>query len=187
MGDPRRLRKKYNSPRNPFEKERIAEEMQYIGKYGLRNKEELWRHKYHLTHLRELTRKIRALSEEQEKAQFGILRDSLVKKGLVIKDAQPDDILGLPLDAILDRRLQSQVFKLGLARTIYQARQLVTHGHIAVQGSVIDSPAYLIEKSDEGQIDYASNSPFKLDNKKIWGEGEPKPVESKNEEHEETE
>ena len=38
MGDPRRLKKKFKKPRNPFERERILEELDFIGKYGLRNK-----------------------------------------------------------------------------------------------------------------------------------------------------
>jgi len=38
MGDPRRLKKKYKKPSHPFQKQRIEEELRYLGEYGLRSK-----------------------------------------------------------------------------------------------------------------------------------------------------
>ncbi len=176
MGDPRRLRKKYSTPNNPFEKARIVEEFSYLGKYGLRNKKEFRRHKYHLSKMRKLARTNKTLPEEIREIRFVELRDSLVKIGLVNADAHSDDILSLSVENILERRLQTIVHKNGLAKTITQARQLTTHGHIAVNGHVIDSPSYLVKKNDE--VAYSINSPFHEDQSKIWGLGKSAPKEA---------
>ena len=100
------------------------------------------------------------------------------KYGL-ISDENPhaDDILSLTVEDILNRRLQSFVHKLGLAKTIIQARQLVVHGHIAVGDKVVDSPSYLVKKSEETHIAFSINSPFSQDTTKIWGEGKKAPSE----------
>ncbi|RLG74344.1 MAG: 30S ribosomal protein S4, partial [Thermoprotei archaeon] len=42
MGDPRKPRKKWIRPGHPWIRERLIEEMEIVGKYGLRNKRELW-------------------------------------------------------------------------------------------------------------------------------------------------
>ena len=166
MGDPRRLKKKYSTPNNPFEKVRIVEELTYLGKYGLRNKKEFRKHKFQLSHYRKLARTNRTLPEEMREVRLNELRSGLVKKGLVSENATTDDILSLTVENILERRLQTIVHKSGLTKTIQQARQLVTHSHIAVNGKILDSPSYLVKKDDK--IDYAPNSPFKVDASKIW-------------------
>ena len=168
MGDPRKLRKKYKTPNNPFEKDRLIEELELLGKYGLRNKKELRKNKFALSHFRQLARKNRTLPEDIQKIRFVDLRDSVVKLNLASENAQTDDILSLTIENILDRRLQTFVFKLGLAKTIIQARQLIVHRHIAVAGNVIDSPSYLVKKNEEELIKYAVNSPFYKDSSKIW-------------------
>ncbi|MCQ4335807.1 MAG: 30S ribosomal protein S4, partial [Sulfolobales archaeon] len=58
-------------------------------------------------------------------------------------------------------RLQTIVFKKGLARTIHQARQLIVHGHIAIGGRRVTSPGYIVKKSEEDLIDFYPTSPFK--------------------------
>lgn len=161
MGDPRRLRKKYRTPDNPFEKERIVEELSYLGKYGLRNKKELWKHKHQLSRYRRLAREARALAEEQQAQRIAELLASVSRIGLVREGASTDDILSLTIENILERRLQTRVYKIGLAKTIIQARQFVVHGHISVNGSAITSPSYIVKNIDEGKIEYAANSAFK--------------------------
>ena len=169
MGDPRRLKKKYKTPTNPFEKERILDEMRFVGKYGLRNKKELRKHHYQLSGFRALARGIRALPEEQGEIKFKELSGRLTALGLVSEGAHTDDVLSLNIDSILNRRLQTYVFKRQLASTIVQARQLVVHNHIMVNGRIINSPSYLVKKSDEESVEYAVNSPFKLDSSKLMG------------------
>lgn len=52
---------------------------------------------------------------------------------------------GENLIVLLERRLDALVLRAGLARTIYQARQMVTHGHIAVDGAKVDKPSYRLK------------------------------------------
>ena len=52
---------------------------------------------------------------------------------------------GVALLTLLERRLDNVVYRLGLARTRPQARQFVTHGHVAVDGRRVSVPSYLIE------------------------------------------
>ncbi len=176
MGDPRRLRKKYATPNNPFEKERIVEEFRYLGKFGLRNKKEFRRHKYQLSKFRQLARSNRTLPEDIREERFAELKNRLMKIGLVNEEAHSDDILSLTVDNILERRLQTIVFKQGLAKSIIQARQLTTHGHIAVNAKIVDSPSYLVKKEDK--VEYSINSPFREDQTKIWGLGKSAPKET---------
>jgi len=135
MGDPRRLRKKYHTPSNPFEKERIVEEMKYVGTYGLRNKKEFWKHRSQLTKFRALARSYKKLDPKQFEIRMNELRIKLSSWGLVSKTAGSDEILSLTVEKILERRLQTMVYKKGLAKTIYQARQLVTHSHCSPRGN----------------------------------------------------
>ncbi|MHA1473811.1 MAG: 30S ribosomal protein S4, partial [Promethearchaeota archaeon] len=116
MGDPRRLKKKYKTPNSPYEKVRLVEELELLGKFGLRNKRELRRHKFALSHFRQLARENRSLPEKIQKIRFVDLRDSVAKLNLVSEDGSTDDILSLTIENILERRLQTFVFKIGLAK-----------------------------------------------------------------------
>ena len=173
MGDPRRLRKKYKTPKVHFERQRFKEEMRYFGDYGLRNKTELWKHRSQVSHYRSLTRSLRKLSKEEFETRFAEIRSSLFHLGLVKEDANPDEVLALTLDKILDRRLQTIVFKKGFAKSIYQARQLITHSHIAVGDRIIDTPSHLCTVEDENSINYAINSPFRANKDKLFGSAPP--------------
>jgi small subunit ribosomal protein S4 len=51
---------------------------------------------------------------------------------------------GENLVSLLERRLDALVWRSGMARTIYQARQWVSHGHIRVDGSKVDRPSFLV-------------------------------------------
>lgn len=160
MGDPRRLKKKYKKPQHPFHKKRIEEELRYVGEYGLRNKREFWKHRTQLGHYRRTARKIRTLPPEKQQKDLRVLMDKLIRLGILDQNAEFEDILYLTVDDILNRRLQTLVFKKGLANSVYQARQFITHKHIEVNGKKIDSPSYLVKKEEEDAINFVSSSPF---------------------------
>jgi small subunit ribosomal protein S4 len=61
---------------------------------------------------------------------------------------------------ILDRRLQTIVFKKGLTRSINQARQAVIHRHIAVGNNKITNTGYLVSGDEEQKVVFAIKSPF---------------------------
>lgn len=65
-------------------------------------------------------------------------------------------VTGEILLAFLERRLDNVVYRLGFATSRPQARQLVTHGHILVNGKRVDIPSYQVKQSDE--ISVASKS-----------------------------
>src|SRR3989344_1339576 len=122
MGDPRRIRKKYQGPKHPWNKARIDEETQLRKDYGLKNKQEIWRFVSKLKSFTNQAKKLiiaRTTQAEKERKQL-IAR--LNKLGLVSTDAQLDDVLGLSVRNFLDRRLQTQIYKKGLARSVKQAR-----------------------------------------------------------------
>ena len=69
-------------------------------------------------------------------------------------------ILSLKVQAALERRLQTLVHRKGLARSPKQARQLITHGHIAIAGRRVTIPGYHVTRIEENAISYYGKSPF---------------------------
>ncbi len=166
MGDPKRHRKKYVTPRKPWDKVRLEREAQLLIKYGLRNKRELWRFENILRKYRRVARdllsKVNLPGREGEiaRAKANAVIRKLVRIGVLEENATLDDILNLTVEDFLERRLQTVVYRQGLARTIKQARQLITHGHIAVDGRRVTSPSYIVERDEETKIGFYPNSPF---------------------------
>jgi small subunit ribosomal protein S4 len=160
MGDPRRLKKKFKKPKHPYIKERIMEELEYIGKYGLRNKREFWKMRTMLANWRKLARESRKLPDEEA----AIVQQELIKKlarvGVLGPEAAFDDVLLISIEDILKRRLQTLVFEKGLAKTVYEARQRIIHKHIAIGDKIINAPSHIVLKEDEDFIRYAPSSPF---------------------------
>jgi len=161
MGDPRKPRKKWIGPKHPWIKDRLLQEIELVGKYGLKNKKELWIAATLARKLRHRARHLLSLPEEERRAQMEAILERLYEMGLVDRDATLDDVLGLTAADVLERRLQTIVYKKGLAKSIYQARQLIVHGHIAIGGRRVTSPGYLVRRDEEALIDYSPGSPFK--------------------------
>ena len=160
MGDPRKQRKKFESPRFPWRIDILETELKLLGQYGLRNKREIWHHKTLLSKYRGIARSILGMSVEERRIPEKQLLDRLDRLGILQDTAALDDVLDLSLEDILERRLQTLVFQKGLAKSVYQARQLVTHGHVAIAGRRVSSPSYLVLKEEETKIAYAPKSPF---------------------------
>ena len=160
MGDPKRQRKRYETPSHPWIKERLDRERVLMRKYALKNKKELWRHETQLKNFRRRARRLLAARGKQAEIERAQLLQRLNRLGLLPADAVLDDVLSLTVEDVLDRRLQTIVFKKGFARTIRQARQLIVHGHIEVNGQIIRSPGYLVLKEEEDTITYSKTSPF---------------------------
>ncbi|MEM3374272.1 MAG: 30S ribosomal protein S4 [Candidatus Woesearchaeota archaeon] len=163
MGDPRKLRKKFDKPNHPWQKLRIEEERVLLKEYGFKNKLELWKlnsllKKYKLQ-VKELIPKRDPKSEEQKKKLLEKMKQyALIKEGAIM-----EDILALSLKDLCERRLQTIVFRKGLARTIKQARQFITHEHIMVGNKKITSPSYILTAEEEALVRFADNSPLFFD------------------------
>jgi small subunit ribosomal protein S4 len=160
MGDPRRLKKKFKKPGHPFEKERILEELGYVGKYGLRNKREFWKFRTMLGNWRSLARQSRTLTKEKTLKVQQTLIQKLQSLGILGPEAQFEDVLLITIEDVLKRRLQTIVFEKGLAKSIYEARQKIVHNHIQVGNKRINSPSYIVKKEEEKLITFAPSSPF---------------------------
>jgi len=160
VGDPKRQRKKYETPRFPWRTDALQAELKLVGQYGLRNKRELWRHKTMLSKFRGIARSLLGKSpEEREKLEKQLL-NKLHRLGILPEAAGLDDVLDLSIEDVLERRLQTLTFRKGFAKSVYQARQLIAHGHIAIEGKRIRSPSYLVSKEEENKIHYAFTSPL---------------------------
>jgi len=154
VGDPKKQRKKYETPRFPFKIDILQAELKLLGQYGLRNKRELWRHKTMVSKFRGIARSILAMPEEEgEKLKQQLLR-RLDRLGILPETAVLDDVLDLAIEDILERRLQSLVFQKGLAKSIHQSRQLITHGHITINRRKVTAPSYLVLRNEEAHVDY---------------------------------
>ncbi len=160
MGDPRRNKKKFKKPKHPFQKERIKEELEFLGKYGLRNKREFWKSRTILANWRRLARRSRTLTKEKAVEARQTLIRKLDRLGIIGADAAFEDVLLLNVEDVLKRRLQTLVYEKGLASTVHQARQYITHGHIQVGAKKIDAPSYIVKRDEENFIRFAPNSPI---------------------------
>jgi len=158
MGDPKKQRKKYETPRFPWRTDTLQLELKLLGQYGLRNKRELWRHETTLSRFREIARSLLGMSAEERKKLERQLLDRLKRLGILPETATLDDVLDLSIEDILERRLQTIVFNKGLSKSIHQARQIITHGHIAIEGQRVPSPSYLVLRNEEARITYAPTS-----------------------------
>ena len=149
MGDPRRLKKKYSGPAHPWQTTRIQEEKELVKEYGLKNKLELWKTTSKLKNFANQAKKLIALKGTQAEKETIQLLNKLKRLGLIEEGAQLSDVLGLTVKTILERRLQTLVYKKGLARSVKQARQFITHRHILVNDKKITAPGYLVPKDKE--------------------------------------
>jgi small subunit ribosomal protein S4 len=152
MGDPKRQRKSYETPSHPWRKDRIEKEKELRRKYGLKNKRDIWKAESRLRRIRRLARLLLGSHGEQARQEEEKLIAKMQKLGLLKGEADLDAILGLTIEDLLERRLQSLVHRKGLARSPKQARQLVVHGHIRVGGRRITSPSYLVPVEQEETI-----------------------------------
>jgi small subunit ribosomal protein S4 len=158
MGDPKRTKKKYSTPLHPWQAERIEEEKALTKEYGFKNKTEIWKVTSLLRNFFRQTKRLAATKTEQAEKEKLLLLDRLKRLGLLPETALLDDILEITLKDLLERRLQTLVFRKGLARSMKQARQFIVHRHIKVGDNKITVPSYLVSKTEEGVITFSGTS-----------------------------
>jgi small subunit ribosomal protein S4 len=102
------------------------------------------------------------LREKQKvKRMYGLLEKQFAK---VVKEAdRRQGITGDILIQLLEQRLDNAIYRLGLAPSRQAARQVVTHGHIMLNGRRVDIPSILLKPGDEFQVrpKSAANAYFK--------------------------
>jgi len=163
MGKPKFSRKKYETPSHPWQADRIKEENELSRKYGLKNKREIWKAQTSLRRYRGQARGLLAKigsGNPQIKKESEQLLMYLTRMNILPLNSTLDDVLALETEPILSRRLQTLTYLKGLANTPMQARQLISHGHIAIADRRITVPSYMVTKDEESKIGYTANSPL---------------------------
>ncbi len=155
MGDPPKLRNKYERPKMLWEAERLLHDSTMKTEYGLKCMRELWMMDSALRRSRREARRLLSLSESERKADGQKVLSKLVRIGLLKDSAAIDDVLGLKVKDLLERRLQTLVVRKGLARTMQQSRQLITHGFITLSGRRVQTPGYVVTVAEEPSLGYA--------------------------------
>ncbi|MAF50919.1 MAG: 30S ribosomal protein S4 [Nanoarchaeota archaeon] len=154
MGSPKKPKKKYKKPLQIWQSDLIEEQKELIKEYGLKNKKEIWKAEGFLKTVRNQAKVLTAAKSEQATKEKKQLVDKLIKLGLIPPSSQLDTVLSLDIKSILDRRLQTVVFKKGLAKSIRQARQFIAHGHVALKEEKINVPSYLVPLDLENKITF---------------------------------
>jgi len=156
MGDPKKLKRKYSKPDHPWKKARIAEEGKIKKDYGLKNNTEIWKFKSLLRTYRARARKLMAATGAQSEKYSTELIQKLNRMGVLKeKKATLDDVLGLELKDFLERRMQTIVYRKGMGYTMRHARQLITHGHIALDGRNVTSPNHIVEAGRDAMVTFS--------------------------------
>ena len=89
---------------------------------------------------------LQLLEKQKIKAYYGILERQFARYFNIAKKSS--EMTGVALLKTLECRLDNLVYRTGFARSIRQARQLVNHGHILVNGSKVDIPSYGVKVND---------------------------------------
>ncbi len=164
MGDPKFSRRSYDTPSHPWQGERIKAEVVLVKSYGLKNKTEVWKAQSVLRNYRKQARELQALlrgGDAQAKKEADALLNKCGRIGVLpLEGATLNDILTLTEKNILGRRLQTLVFEKGLASTIGQARQMIVHGHIFMNGHKVTVPGYIVTRNEEATIEFNPASPY---------------------------
>ncbi len=113
---------------------------------------------------RQLKRSNRKMSEyglqlrEKQKAKFiyGVLEKPF--RNYFEKAQRMNGMTGDKLMILLESRLDNVVFRMGFARTRREARQIVDHKHVLVNGKQVNIPSYLIKAGDTVEIKEAKKS-----------------------------
>ena len=96
------------------------------------------------------------LEKQRLRAYYGVLEKQFEK--YVEKALKSKDIPGEALIKILECRLDNLVYRIGYGTSIRQARQIVNHGHIRVNGKKVDIPSYIVSVGDVIELKEKSRS-----------------------------
>ena len=156
--------KVFKRPKKPFEKERLDEELNSVGKYGLQNKREYLTAQYALAKIRKAARVLLTLEKGDGRRVFE--GEALLKRMIRLGVLKPEEgsldfVLGLKTEQLLDRRLQTVVFKRHMANSVHHARILIHQRHIAVGKQLVNIPSFLVRVASEPHVQHSISSCIK--------------------------
>ena len=153
MGQIKKQRKKYNTPTHPWQAERLKEESEYVKNYGFKNKKEIWKIIAKLENYKNQVKKIiESKGSQQMLKEKEQLMAKLLNYGLITKTSKMEDILELTPKDLMDKRLQTVIYKKNLAKSLKQSRQFIAHGHVLIKGKKLTVPSYLVNLEEESKI-----------------------------------
>ena len=94
--------------------------------------------------------KMQLREKQKAKAIYGVLEKQM--RRYYEEASRTKGVTGSILVLMLERRVDNMVYRLGFAATRYQSRQLVTHGHILVNGKKVQSPSYVCSPGDTIEV-----------------------------------
>ncbi len=156
----RYIKRKFETPVRPWDKQRLEAEREILKSYGLKNKRELWRVEGSIRKYRRLAR---LLAAKQNKEQEKLILDKLIKLGMLEEGAGLDDVLAITTQKLLDRRLQTVLQRKVLANTVKQARQMIAHGRVKIGERKIVYPSYIVSRDEENKITIISRKQTKVE------------------------
>ncbi|MBI2207942.1 30S ribosomal protein S4 [Candidatus Woesearchaeota archaeon] len=160
MGSPKKQRKKFSTPSHPWQKERILKEQELVREYGLKRKYEIWKMNSILKNFTSQAKNLITAKTTQSEKERSQLLKKLSSLGLISQNAKIEEVLSLTLKDVMERRLQTLLYRKHMARTIKQARQFIVHQQVAVGDKKITVPSYLVPLTEENNIQFASGSAF---------------------------
>lgn len=103
------------------------------------------------------------LEKQRLRAYYGVMEKQFAN--YFEKASKSKELTGFALIKLLECRLDNLVYRLGFANSIRQARQMVVHGHILVNGKKVDIPSYNVSIGDEIKLkDKSQNNPMFKEN-----------------------
>ena len=138
MGDARRFRNKYSGPGHPWQQARIEQEKSLVTEFGLKTKRELWKADSKLKGFASQAKRLIALRTSQAEIEKKQLLDRLHRLGLLPGTAQLNDVLGLGVKDVLNRRLQTLVLS-------HADLDRVRVGLEAIAELIIDEPKGVVQ------------------------------------------
>jgi len=155
--------KGYETPNHPYQGERIAEESDLLSRYGLKNKEELWRAQSELRRMRREARRLLgdAQGDVDVAGETGAEFVARLRRIGILGDADDiSSVLSLDVTDLLERRFQTVAYRQGFGSSPQQARQFIVHGHVTVDGARVTRPSVKMNVSDESVIAFDETSPL---------------------------
>eukprot|EP00656_Telonema_subtile_P013777 TRINITY_DN16_c0_g1_i3.p1 TRINITY_DN16_c0_g1~~TRINITY_DN16_c0_g1_i3.p1 ORF type:complete len:162 (-),score=20.94 TRINITY_DN16_c0_g1_i3:217-702(-) len=128
-----------------------------------KNRREIWRLTLFLSRVRAVPRQLLPRGERAPRRIFQgqALMRRMIRYGVLEEDRQRlDYVLALKVENFMERRLQTIVFKRGLARSVHHARVLIRQKHIRVGRQIVDIPSFMVRVESQPHIEFALSSPF---------------------------
>lgn len=145
---------------HPWQADRLEIERVLLREYGLKNKTELWKQNSQVKRFIDKFKDTSIKNATQAKMEKDELLSKMIRMGIISRNAKEEEVLGLNVKNVLERRLQTLVYRKNLSHSVKQARQLITHRHITVGGKVVTSPSYIVRIDEQDTIGFVTRSPM---------------------------